>query len=106
MKNRRACAGACKRSLSSGGRSAEPDGAAPMDVANLGLQKAFPKAWSRFSEPGPFSCNFGLSEVVVPEPVETAPDGKQKAVYVDSQTAVKVLNRHGLVWHLSSCWHH
>ena len=32
-------------------------------------------------------------EVVVPMPVETAPEGKQKAVYVDSQTAVKVLNR-------------
>jgi len=31
--------------------------------------------------------------VVVPTPVETAPDGKQKAVYIDSQTAVKVLNR-------------
>lgn len=31
--------------------------------------------------------------VVVPMPVETAPEGKQKAVYVDSQTAVKVLNR-------------
>ena len=35
----------------------------------------------------------GLTEVVVPMPVETAPEGKQKAVYVDSQTAVKVLNR-------------
>ena len=34
-----------------------------------------------------------VTEVVVPEPVETAPEGKQKAVYVDSQTAVKVLNR-------------
>ena len=31
--------------------------------------------------------------MVVPEPVETAPDGKQHAVYVDTRTAVKVLNR-------------
>jgi len=31
--------------------------------------------------------------VVVPEPVETTPDGKQKAVYIDTQTSVKVLNR-------------
>lgn len=32
-------------------------------------------------------------QVVVPEPVETTPDGKQKAVYIDTQTSVKVLNR-------------
>mmetsp|Transcript_33245 Transcript_33245/g.79656 ORF Transcript_33245/g.79656 Transcript_33245/m.79656 type:complete len:633 (-) Transcript_33245:169-2067(-) len=31
--------------------------------------------------------------VVVPEPVESAPDGKQRAVYVDSQTAVRVVDR-------------
>lgn len=35
------------------------------------------------------------AEVVVPEPVESAPDGKQRAVYVDSQTAVRVVDRRG-----------
>ena len=35
------------------------------------------------------------AEVVVPEPVESAPDGKQRAVYVDSQTAVRVVDRQG-----------
>eukprot|EP00438_Fugacium_kawagutii_P013525 Skav223261 [mRNA] locus=scaffold1037:192267:196878:- [translate_table: standard] len=38
-------------------------------------------------------CNAWYCQVVVPDYVETAPEGKKKAVYIDTQTAVKVQNR-------------
>ena len=63
---------------------------------NLGVQKKKKKKKrTRFSSAVVSAtevCSIS-TEVVVPMPVETAPEGKQKAVYVDSQTAVKVLNR-------------